>query len=547
MRLHLIENGDPLAYERNPQEPAGVREGEILAGKYRVEKVLGVGGMGVVVAAKHVQLDEKVAIKFLLPEMQKNAEVVARLAPEARAAVKIKSEHVARVFDVGQLDDGSPYMVMEFLEGGDLAAWLRQRGPMPIDQATEFVIQACVAIAEAHGLGIVHRDLKPANLYCIRRPDGQLSIKVLDFGISKLTDLARASEQPGGSVTQTSAVMGSPLYMSPEQVQNAKDVDARTDIWSLGVILFELVTGAVPFPGETFGEIAVKIAVRPELSIRAHRPDVPAALEAAVARALEKDRNRRYRNVAEFALALLPFSSGRAKGYVERVSDTIRSAGLSASGVALPPSSQPPRTPHEQTAGGATRTGLRAVALPPSPRPQRTLYEHTAGGVTRTDLREVSGSVVASRRRVAYAAALAGLLVVCGIAAVALHQSSATNGSPPRVDSLSPAAAKPPPSPPVQAPPPPSSVAASESAASSAGGSPPSPPLPADRATESLIAPSSRGSSAPTLASERHSAPSPDKARTLRASSESAEPAPTRGARTPATVPANPLDLPPLR
>jgi eukaryotic-like serine/threonine-protein kinase len=488
-----------LAYERNPQEPAGVREGEILAGKYRVEKVLGVGGMGVVVAAKHVQLDEHVAIKFLLPEMQKNAEIVARFAREARAAVKIKSEHVARVFDVGQLDDGSPYMVMEFLDGGDLAAWLRQRGPMPLEQATEFVIQACVAIAEAHGLGIVHRDLKPANLYCIRRPDGQLSIKVLDFGISKLTDLARASEEPGGSVTRTSAVMGSPLYMSPEQVQNAKDVDARTDIWSLGVILFELVTGAVPFPGETFGEIAVKIAVRPALSIRAYRSDVPAALEAALARALDKDRDRRYRNVAEFALALLPFSSGRAKGYVERISDTIRSAGLSAG----------------------------AVASPPSTQPQRTLYEQTAGGVTRTDLRDFSGSVVASRRRVGYAAALAGLLVVCGIAAVALHRGSPTNGSPPRVDSTAPAGANPAPTPPVQAAPPPSSVAAYESTAS-----------PAADTAESRVIPSSKGYSHAPSPSEHRVSPSPDKPKSA---------ASTPPARTPAAMPSNPLDLPPLR
>src|SRR5580658_3035975 len=160
---------------------AGVVEGDVLEGKYRIERVLGVGGMGVVVAAHHIQLDEKVALKFLLPSALGNPDAVARFAREARAVVKIKSEHVARVSDVGALQDGAPYMVMEYLEGGDLEAWLQERGPLPIEQTVEFVLQACEAIAEAHALGIVHRDLKPANLFCIRRADGLLSIKVLAF------------------------------------------------------------------------------------------------------------------------------------------------------------------------------------------------------------------------------------------------------------------------------------------------------------------------------------------------------------------------------
>ena len=151
-------------------------------------------GIGVVVAAHHMQLDERVALKFLLPEALGNPEAVARFARKARAAVKIKSEHVARVSDVGTLPNGAPYMVMEYLEGGDLAAWLKQRGPMPVDQAVEFVIQACVAVADAHALGIVHRDLKPANLFCLRRSDGQLSIKVLE-------GLQSADERLGGAVS----------------------------------------------------------------------------------------------------------------------------------------------------------------------------------------------------------------------------------------------------------------------------------------------------------------------------------------------------------
>ncbi len=161
-----------------------VREGDVLAGKFRIERVLGQGGMGVVVAATHIQLDERVALKFLLPEALINSDAVARFAREARAAVKIKSEHVARVSDVGTLESGSPYMVMEYLHGQDLADWVRDRGAMPISDAVEFVLQACEALAEAHALGIVHRDLKPANLFVTLRADGTPCVKVLDFGIS---------------------------------------------------------------------------------------------------------------------------------------------------------------------------------------------------------------------------------------------------------------------------------------------------------------------------------------------------------------------------
>src|SRR6188768_2962187 len=204
-----------------------LREGHVLAGKYRIERVLGQGGMGVVVAATHLQLGERVALKFLLPQAIHNPEAVERFAREARAAVKIKSEHVARVSDVGLLESGAPYMVMEYLEGYDLSTWLQQRGPLPVEQAVEFILQACEAIAEAHALGIVHRDLKPANLFVIQRADGVLSVKVLDFGISKATGLIGS-----GDMTTTSAVMGSPYYMSPEQMGSTKDTDTRADIWA---------------------------------------------------------------------------------------------------------------------------------------------------------------------------------------------------------------------------------------------------------------------------------------------------------------------------
>jgi serine/threonine-protein kinase len=312
---------------------AGVREGDILAGKYRVERVLGVGGMGVVVAAHHMQLDEKVALKFLLPEALGHPEAVARFAREARAAAKIKSEHVARVSDVGTLPNGSPYMVMEYLEGGDLAGWIRQRGALPVEQAIEFVLQACVAVADAHALGIVHRDLKPANLFCIRRSDGQLTIKVLDFGISKMND--NNGLGGSGSVTRTSALMGSPLYMSPEQMRSSKDVDAQTDIWALGIILFELITGRPAFIAESVTELAIKVASEPTPALHSLRAEVHPGVEAIVSRCLEKDRRKRFANVAELAVALLPFAPKRARASVERITGIIQGAGMSPGGLGV--------------------------------------------------------------------------------------------------------------------------------------------------------------------------------------------------------------------
>ncbi len=336
---------------------AGVREGDILAGKYRVERVLGIGGMGVVVAAHHLQLDEKVALKFLLPEALGNPEAVSRFAREARAAVKIKSEHVARVSDVGTLPNGAPYMVMEYLDGGDLAAWLTERGPLAIEQAAEFVLQACEAIAEAHALGIVHRDLKPANLFCVRRADGRLSIKVLDFGISKMTQFGGSGPS---AMTHASALMGSPLYMSPEQMRSAKTVDSLANIWALGTILFELVTGRPPFLAESLPELVLQITAEPPPPLRSIRPEVPAALEAVVLRCLEKDRQRRYANVAELAVALFPFAPKRAKASVERVSGIIQAAGLSASALALPLS--PPGKGTQVSAGTMSPVGHTTVA-----------------------------------------------------------------------------------------------------------------------------------------------------------------------------------------
>ena len=338
---------------------AGVREGDTLAGKYRIDRILGVGGMGVVVAAHHIQLDERVAIKFLLPETVGNPETVARFVREARAAAKIKSEHVARVSDVGTLPDGAPYMVMEYLEGSDLASFLRQQGPLPLEQAADFILQASEAVAEAHSAGIVHRDLKPGNLFVTRQRDGALSIKVLDFGISKT--IGASASGLHGSITKTSALMGSPLYMSPEQMRSSKDVDARSDIWALGVILYELLCGAQPFRGDTMPELVVRIMEEPPPPLRSSRPDLPTGLEGVVARCLEKDRGKRFESVGEMAISLLPYAPKRSKISVERITGTLRSAGYSATALIVPPSSDADGVPGGATAGafGSTATKPR--------------------------------------------------------------------------------------------------------------------------------------------------------------------------------------------
>jgi serine/threonine-protein kinase len=310
--------------EHDPVLSAAPPAGTIIAGKYRVERVLGTGGMGVVVAAHHLQLDTTVAIKFLLHGAVKGPDAIARFKREARAAVKIGNEHVARVFDVGTLDTGDPYIVMEYLEGADLATMLGNQGPLSIELAVECLLQACEALAEAHALGIVHRDLKPANLFCVRRPDDLPWIKVLDFGISKVE--SRDSSSSWMALTDVRAVMGSPFYMSPEQMQAARLADARSDIWALGVILHELLSGQSPFYAESLPQVFANIAMSPPSDLRQTRPDCPVALERVVLRCLEKVPANRYGNVGDLALALAPFGPPRAQASVERIARTAHKA-----------------------------------------------------------------------------------------------------------------------------------------------------------------------------------------------------------------------------
>lgn len=282
--------------------PAGIHTGSVVANRYRIEAIVGRGGMGVVVAARHLELDERVAVKFMSHDALGDPEAVARFDREVRAAARLRSEYVARVFDAGKLTDGSRYMVLEYLEGEDLSARVQREGPLELGLAIRFMLQTCAAVFEAHLLGIVHRDLKPANLRVVLRADGSEIVKVLDFGVMKrLTcdknDTLTADTQPG-------TVIGTPFYTSPEQLRGKADVDVRSDIWSLGATLFELLTGKPPFDGKTYPQVIAKVLEAAPQPLRSLRPDLPSSVEGVVMRCLEKVPSARYGNVVEFACAL---------------------------------------------------------------------------------------------------------------------------------------------------------------------------------------------------------------------------------------------------
>jgi serine/threonine-protein kinase len=300
-----------------------LRVGEVVAGKFQIERVLGQGGMGYVVAARHLQLGQTVALKFIREDVL-TSEYKSRFLREARNTVRLKSKHVSRVLDVGTLDSGAPYMVMEYLEGTDLSAMLQARGAIPASEACDYVIQACEAIAEAHANHIVHRDLKPANLFLARGVGGEPVLKVLDFGVSKVVELASDETMPGGRAFQDSVVtratdlLGSPSYMAPEQVISARDADARSDVWSLGVILFRMLAGAPPFAGVGLGDLIQQIVRGATPNLRQLRPELPPGIEGVVARCLERDRDRRPTAV-ELARLLAPYAGPNARPSLERI------------------------------------------------------------------------------------------------------------------------------------------------------------------------------------------------------------------------------------
>jgi serine/threonine-protein kinase len=340
--------------------PPPIAIGELVANKYRVERVLGRGGMGVVVAAMHEQLAQRVAIKMLLPEAEASPNALARFTREARAAAAIRGEHVARVLDVGTLEGGAPYIVMEYLEGRDLAQTLAERGPLPHEEAVAYILQACEAIAEAHAAGIIHRDLKPSNLFVTRGPDGSPLIKVLDFGISKAL-LSSGSE---GQLTTTSSFIGSPVYSPPEQLVRAHDVDARSDIWSLGTILFEVLAGRPPFVGDSVMHVASKIFNETPTALNELRADLPPELCAVVMRCLRRRPEERYPDIAALAQALAPFAPTHSVS-ADRVARIVAASLPSSQLMAQAPALADTVHDAKAAASGETPHALVSAHTPP--------------------------------------------------------------------------------------------------------------------------------------------------------------------------------------
>ena len=312
-----IEAGDNIA--------APVRVGDVVAEKYLIEQTLGVGGMGVVVAARDQLLDRRVAIKFLLPKLAGSDTAVQRFMREARSATRVTSEHVVRLLEIEKLPSGTPFFVMEYLEGSDLRALLRERGALSPSLAVDYVLQALQAVAEGHVKGIVHRDIKPGNLFLTTRADGTALIKVLDFGIAKTID---SDSVESTSLTSSDDVrLGSPAYMPPEQLQNPRDVDLRSDIWSLGATLYELLCGRPPFEGPGYLELASRILSQPPVPLSEQQvpSTLPHGLESVLRKCLEKDRGARYANAAELASALAPFGGEDARVSLGRISGMFNS------------------------------------------------------------------------------------------------------------------------------------------------------------------------------------------------------------------------------
>ena len=294
--------------------------GKTVDEKYVIERQLGQGGMAVVYAAHHTVLDRPVAMKVLSPDLPRTPQLVRRFLSEARAAARVESTHVARIFDAGTLDDGSPFIVMERLEGCDLDELLTARKQLPIGDAVDHVLQALHGLAHAHMLGVIHRDLKPANLFLARQPDSTALIKILDFGIAKLVDEARQMAR--------GTTMGSPTYMSPEQVRDAELVDPRADIWSIGIVLYELLTGRTPFDDiDDVDETIAAVLKGTPPSARTLRPEIPAALDEAILRCLRQDPDERFADVSELAAAIAPFGSGACSALVETIEHTLRQHG----------------------------------------------------------------------------------------------------------------------------------------------------------------------------------------------------------------------------
>ena len=311
-----------------------VEPGTLLCGKYRVVRTLGRGGMGVVVEAFHLELQVPVAIKVLLPDFMAYAEAATRFQREARAVTRLTSQHVARVIDVDTLPSGEPFIVMEHLKGQDLAARGREPMPLSVGEAIDIFVQACDAIADAHANGIVHRDIKPANVFLATRSNGEPIVKVLDFGVSKV--LSGSTSEV--SLTQTTTILGSALYMSPEQMRSAKNVDARTDIYALGACLYEMLARRPPYVASSFPELCAMVYSGPPMSITEWSPDVSSGLAKVIEKSLAHEADARYASVAELVHAIAPFAEEETRARIEAI------LKQHAPHLAMPPPSKKRRT-----------------------------------------------------------------------------------------------------------------------------------------------------------------------------------------------------------
>ena len=378
--------------------PAPFAVGRIIGGKYRIEQELAEGGLGVIVVATHVELGQKVAIKYLKPNVLADASLVARFRREAQLAASIRSDHVVRVFDVGTAEEAGPYMVMEYLEGEDLGSVL-SRGPVAVERAIDFVVQACDALAEAHAMGIVHRDLKPENLFVANRKGAAPIIKILDFGISKVNEARRAIEGAprARQLTEAGERFGTPVYMSPEQLRDTGTVDSRTDIWALGVVLFELLTADLPFTGQTVPEVTANILRDPPVLLRVKRAGAGDLLEAVISKCLEKDPAMRYRNVGELVQELVSFAAPNSEPRTGRIRRVILEGGDSI---------RPPRP-------------IATPATPWEPKPAGTapLSERTSGPTL--DQVEIDEPSPRARRAGVWIPVVAGFFVVALVVTVA--------------------------------------------------------------------------------------------------------------------------------
>jgi serine/threonine-protein kinase len=334
--------------------------GAVLDGRFEVLRILGRGAMGIVLEAKHLGLRQRVALKLLRHDSVASPAVAARFVREAHAAARLKSEHVVRIMDVGKLASGVPYIVMERLEGTDLARRLLEKRRLGFDEVADYLFQTLEALSEAHGVGVIHRDLKPANLFVARLPGHSHSIKVLDFGISKLSTLDATTET---ELTAARTVLGSPLYMSPEQLEDARNVEPGSDIWSLGVIAYELLTGAPPFQADTLPELLDAMKRGEHAPLADQCPDVPPEFAHVIERCLQADPERRFISAKALTVALAPWANTP-----ERMVSIERILHVRSSRPPKPSESRPPPARPSDKNPLSPRRERRALATPATPR-----------------------------------------------------------------------------------------------------------------------------------------------------------------------------------